>query len=128
MATMVTNELESEVPETPRRGGSRMGRKFIFSDETYHLSLFRDYFAEKPTYGPVKFRRRFRMRRELFCALWMQLQHLIHGLCKNVIRRGDGDLARCRNAQQQSACLRMDYRRMRGMNIAEWVSPPPLSA
>ena len=70
MASMVMDEFDSETLETSRFGGSRIGRKFVFCDrEAYHLALYQDYFAENPTYGPVKFRRRFRMRRELFCAL-----------------------------------------------------------
>jgi hypothetical protein len=53
-----------------KRGGSTVGRKFVFRDrETYHTNLYNDYFSETPTYGPMKFRRRFRMRRELFLRI-----------------------------------------------------------
>ncbi|KAI5342947.1 hypothetical protein L3X38_010823 [Prunus dulcis] len=34
--------------------------------EKHHKSLMEDYFCERPLYPPVDFRRRFRMRRELF--------------------------------------------------------------
>ncbi|XP_016651515.1 PREDICTED: uncharacterized protein LOC103339459 [Prunus mume] len=34
--------------------------------EKHHKSLMEDYFYERPLYPPVDFRRRFRMRRELF--------------------------------------------------------------
>lgn len=48
-----------------RRGGSRMGREFVHMDrELWHGHLVRDYFAPTPTFDHVKFRRRFRMRRE----------------------------------------------------------------
>ena len=67
MASMVMDELESETLERSRFGRSRIGRRFVFRDkEAYHVNLYQDFFAENPTYGSVKFRRRFRMRRELF--------------------------------------------------------------
>jgi len=38
-------------------GGSRVGRVFLFHDrEAYHKMLYQDYFAENPTYMPIKFK------------------------------------------------------------------------
>ncbi len=54
----------------PKFGGSRMGRRYIYRErERAHERLFEDYFSENPTYDSVKFRRRFRMRRELFLLI-----------------------------------------------------------
>ena len=70
MASVVMDEFDSETLETSRFGGSRIGKKFVFRDrEAYHLNLYQDYFAENPTYGLVKFHRRYRMRRELFLRI-----------------------------------------------------------
>ena len=65
-----TREVLGEPSSKPKRGGSIVGRQFVFRDrETHHQNLYNDYFSETPTYGPVKFRRRFRMRRELFIRI-----------------------------------------------------------
>jgi hypothetical protein len=31
--------------------------------------MFNDYFSDTPTYGPIHFRRRYRMRRSLFLTI-----------------------------------------------------------
>ena len=60
-------EVEGEAPMRRKPGGSTIRRRSIFRDkEAYHQLLQQDYFAENPTYVPVKFRRHFRMRRVLF--------------------------------------------------------------
>jgi hypothetical protein len=65
-----TMEYLGESSVRPKTGGSTLGQKFVFRDrEIYHMSLYNDYFSHTPTYGPVKFRRRFRMRRELFLRI-----------------------------------------------------------
>jgi hypothetical protein len=57
-------------PRRPRWGGSRVGRQYVHRDrEVGHDCLFHDYFSDDPTYDFVKFRRRFRMRRELFLSI-----------------------------------------------------------
>ena len=47
-----------------------MGRTYILRNHALgHDQLMQDYFAEVPTYPPRLFRRRFRMRRELFVKI-----------------------------------------------------------
>jgi hypothetical protein len=54
----------------PQIGGSRPGRKHVHRDrEAWNERLFKDYFAENPTFDGMKFRRRYRMGRELFLRL-----------------------------------------------------------
>jgi hypothetical protein len=63
-------EDSSEQPRRLRWGGSTVGQRQVYRDrEVGHDHLFRDYFVDTPTYGSVKFRRRFRMRRELFLSI-----------------------------------------------------------
>jgi hypothetical protein len=66
---MVKERLSSE-------GGSRSQRNFGRCHNTIwrnslqgEENLFRDYFAESPVFPPKKFRRRFRMRRDLFMRI-----------------------------------------------------------
>jgi hypothetical protein len=62
-------EDSSEQPQRLRWGGSTVGRRQVYRDrEVGHDRLFRDYFADTPTYGSVKFRRKFCTRRELFLS------------------------------------------------------------
>ena len=57
------------------RGGSVLGRRFIHRNHAkYHKSLMQDYFDEDCTYGPDMFRRRFRMRRNLFLRILAGIQ------------------------------------------------------
>ncbi|KAF8394244.1 hypothetical protein HHK36_020451 [Tetracentron sinense] len=53
-----------------RRRGSVQGHRVIWRDRVQgHERLFHDYFAEKPVYPPILFRRRFRMQRSLFLLI-----------------------------------------------------------
>ena len=64
-----SSESDEEMRQRPRRG-SCMGRNFVHRDrELWHEHLVRDYFASTPVFDNVKFRRRFRMRRELFVRI-----------------------------------------------------------
>jgi hypothetical protein len=54
-------------PERERYAGSMSGRRYVHREcEVCHERLYRDYFAE---YDAQKFRRRFRMRWELFLLI-----------------------------------------------------------
>ena len=69
MFDVVADELESDL-STIQIGDSRVGRQFLYHDrESYHVKLCHDYFFDRPTYGPVKFRRRFRMQSEFFVRI-----------------------------------------------------------
>ncbi|XP_074327018.1 uncharacterized protein LOC141664959 [Apium graveolens] len=51
-------------------GGSTMNHRVIDRNrEEGHARLYRDYFADTPTYTDTQFRRRFRMRRSLFLKI-----------------------------------------------------------
>ncbi|XP_074328216.1 uncharacterized protein LOC141666117 [Apium graveolens] len=51
-------------------GGSTMNHRVIDQNrEEGHARLYRDYFADTPTYTDTQFRRRFRMRRSLFLKI-----------------------------------------------------------
>ena len=64
-----SSDSDEGMRSRPRRG-SRMGRAFVHRDrELWHEHLVRDYFAPTPVFDHVKFRRRFRMRRELFMRI-----------------------------------------------------------
>ena len=57
-------------PERERYVGSTSGRRYVHREcEVCHERLYHDYFAEYPTYDAQKFRKRFRMRRELFLLI-----------------------------------------------------------
>ena len=54
----------------PKRGGSQFGWQEIHQNRLQgHVQLFNDYFSDNPTYPKRYFRRRFRMRRELFLKI-----------------------------------------------------------
>ncbi|KAH7838012.1 hypothetical protein Vadar_020987 [Vaccinium darrowii] len=54
----------------PRRRGSIQGHAVIDRDRVEgHNILFRQYFADPPTFPPKYFRRRFRMNRSLFLRI-----------------------------------------------------------
>jgi hypothetical protein len=56
-------------------GGSTLGRRYVHRDrEACDERLYRDYFAEDCTFDALKFRRRFRMRRDLFL-------HIVEKVC-----------------------------------------------
>ncbi|XP_057792094.1 uncharacterized protein LOC131008961 [Salvia miltiorrhiza] len=45
-------------------------RQYVYRDrEAAHLRLMQDYFNDNPTYGPIFFRRRFRMQKKLFLCI-----------------------------------------------------------
>ena len=58
--------------EEPGPGGSRLGRKPNAERdfEDGYERIYKDYFAENSVYCPRLFRRRFRMRRELFLRIF----------------------------------------------------------
>ena len=69
MVGAVLEEVEGEARVRRKPSWSTIARQNIFRDgETYHHLLYHDYFVENPTYGSVKFHRRFRMRRKLFIS------------------------------------------------------------
>ncbi|CAN6381318.1 unnamed protein product [Urochloa humidicola] len=56
--------------EQPRRRGSVPGREVVRRNkQAANAKLYGDYFAEDPVYGPVTFRRRYRMSKELFLRI-----------------------------------------------------------
>ena len=70
MLSVVEDEVEREPLHRSKCGGSKSKREYVFRDrEHHHDLLYRDYFSERPTFGAVKFRRRFRMRRDLFVRI-----------------------------------------------------------
>ena len=57
-------ELAKEMPQI---GGGKPGQKHMHRDqEEWHEYLFQDYFAKNPTFDAMKFRRSYKIRRELF--------------------------------------------------------------
>lgn len=66
----IEDEQQNVNRHTSRHRGSVQGRITIDRGRHEgHNRLFRDYFAEHPTYPPYLFRRRFRMRRPLFLRI-----------------------------------------------------------
>jgi hypothetical protein len=51
--------------------GSRPGKSPNIDRHRHemHARMMSDYFADEPTYGPILFRRRYRMRRSLFLTI-----------------------------------------------------------
>jgi hypothetical protein len=76
---LLKEKEEEEQRQQQRRrnswGGSKPGRSAnIERDrEFFHQVLMRDYFVEQPVYPAAYFRRRFRMRRELFLRIQQDL-------------------------------------------------------
>ncbi|XP_021845407.1 uncharacterized protein [Spinacia oleracea] len=70
---IITHHLPNTFsPRGPRRQTMNDGESRILADrnrEEGHNRLFNDYFAVNPVYSKKKFRRRFRMRRPLFCRI-----------------------------------------------------------
>ena len=76
MVDVVSSEILGKSSTRPKVGGSTVGREFVWHDREHcHDLLYKDYFVESPTYGPIKFRRRFRMRRELFRSIVDAMVH-----------------------------------------------------
>ena len=70
MLSVVEDEVKREPLHRAKCGGSKPGREYVFRDrEHHHDLLYRDYFSKRPTFRPVKFHRRFRMRRDLFVRI-----------------------------------------------------------
>ncbi|CAO2047698.1 unnamed protein product [Urochloa humidicola] len=68
VATILLAELAEN--ERPRRRGSAPGREVVRRNkQAANAKLYDDYFVEDPVYGPVTFRRRYRMSRELFLRI-----------------------------------------------------------
>ena len=64
-----SSESDEEMRQRPRRE-SCMGRAFVHRvRELWHEHLVRDYFSSTSVFDNVKFRRQFRMRRELFMRI-----------------------------------------------------------
>ena len=57
----------TSILEPSKRGRNQVGRKFVQYDRlAAYERLVADYFVDQPVYDVVYFRRRFRMRKELF--------------------------------------------------------------
>jgi hypothetical protein len=70
IALVAVKELQDRAMLLDRRQGSQMGRTNIFWNRALGLDqLMQDYFAEVPMYPPRLFRRRYRMRRDLFVKI-----------------------------------------------------------
>ena len=53
---IVLDDVENEPSTTSHTSGSRFKRQFLFCNrELNHVQLFKDYFYEKSTYGPIIF-------------------------------------------------------------------------
>ena len=63
--------LQAQLNAAPRIGGSKPGRRKNKDRNRMegHMTLWRDYFADDPTFGDKEFRRRFRMNKDLFMTL-----------------------------------------------------------
>ena len=83
LATMIEEEEMANEDRTPHRPGSILGHAVIQCDRVQDNDrLYRDYFADTPTFGPRLFRRRFRMNHQLFFAFNMLWKLMIHTLSK----------------------------------------------
>jgi hypothetical protein len=59
----------------PRVGGSREGRRYFYKERSFFMSDFIEtILLENPTYDALKFRRHFRMRKDLFL-------HVVEQVC-----------------------------------------------
>jgi hypothetical protein len=65
------NFIDYEPPSRRAAGGSRQGRAANIERDRVIMDaqMHKDYFADCPTHGPHIFRRRYRMRRSLFCYI-----------------------------------------------------------
>jgi hypothetical protein len=100
-------EETSSSPKRPKIGGTKAGRRYVHRDrEACNERLHREYFAKDSTFDALKFRCRFRMRRELFlyivqevCAfdLWFVQKY------DGVGRLGLASLQKCTTAMRMLA-------------------------
>lgn len=88
---MLLEEYEHEESESQNRRyrGSVPGRRVINRNRVEgHNRLYQDYFSENPTYSKEYFRRRFRMRRPLFCRILNGVESYDPILFKEVMHLG----------------------------------------
>ena len=105
LATMIEEEEMANEDRTPHRPGSIPGHAVIRRDRVQgNDRLYRDYFADTPTFGPRLFRRRFRMNRPLF----FRIQHAVEAYDPYFVQRRDacGALG-LSSLQKISAAFRM---------------------
>ena len=63
------------LPQQPQWGGSVPGRFIKHRDrQVAHEKLLKDYFVADPVYPPEDFRRRYRMRKEVFLGILEHIQ------------------------------------------------------
>jgi hypothetical protein len=69
------DQLQASIDEDPlpcrRAGGSQQGMVPNINRDRGEMDqrMFKDYFSTTPTFGPMHFRRRYRMRRSLFLTI-----------------------------------------------------------
>jgi hypothetical protein len=65
------NFIDHEPPSRRAAGGSRQDKATNIERDKVIMDaqMHKDYFADHPTYDPHIFRRRYRMRRSLFCFI-----------------------------------------------------------
>lgn len=97
--------LEQEQVPRPVRHRTSVRREHGLA----HQRLFKDYFADEPRWGPMFFRRRFRMRRELF----LRIVHAMEARDEYF-------------QQQQDAANRIDHPRLRSawLRFVSWPRVP----
>ncbi|XP_012840411.1 PREDICTED: uncharacterized protein LOC105960747 [Erythranthe guttata] len=67
---LIATQNEEGERRNRRRRGSVPGQRVIHRDRAGgNRRLYQDYFSDNPTYSDDQFRRRFRMRRPLFCRI-----------------------------------------------------------
>jgi hypothetical protein len=100
------NFIDYEAPSRRAAGGSRQGRAANIERDRVIMDaqMHKDYFADRPTYGPHIFRRRYRMRRSLFC-------YILERVCARdvyfVQKRDAAGLLGLSSRQKITAALRM---------------------
>jgi hypothetical protein len=100
------NFIDYEPPSRGGAGGSRQGRAANIKRDIVVMDahMHKDYFADRPTYGPNIFRRRYRMRRSFFC-------YILEKVCVRdvyfVQKMDAADLLGLSSHQKVTAALRM---------------------
>ena len=98
--------IDYEPPSRRVAGGSRQGKAANIERDRVIMDaqMHKDYFADRPTHGPHIFRRRYRMRRSLFC-------HILGRVCDRdayfVQKRDAAGLVGLSSRQKVTAALRM---------------------